>query len=99
MTRVIVSPRAQTDFDEVAAYLRAEAGLRVAEKYADKFRGHLLRLRDFPGIGAPRPGFGRGVRMIAERPYVIFYEERDIVLILRVLDGRRKITRKLVREV
>jgi len=37
--------------------------------------------------------------MIAERPYVIFYEERDIVLILRVLDGRRKITRKLVREV
>jgi plasmid stabilization system protein ParE len=94
MARVIVSPFAIADQDEILRYLAQEAGVAVAEKYDAAFRALLLRLSDFPGIGAPRPMLGDSIRIYAINPYVVIYEgspDSDTVLIHRVVHGRRDI--------
>jgi toxin ParE1/3/4 len=68
VAHVIVSPFAITDQDEILGYLAREAGLVVAEKYDAAFRALLQRLADFPGIGAPRPALGDGVRIYVISP-------------------------------
>jgi|GEM_PF-4839202 len=55
--------------------------------------------QDFPLIGEARPWLGKGVRRVVERPYLIFYRlGENVVLVLRVLHGARRITRRLLRE-
>ena len=64
----------------------------------------LLRLYDrlalFPRSGMRRESLGRNIRIGVVEPYIVIYQYRqpDTVLIVRVLDGRRNITRRLVRE-
>jgi toxin ParE1/3/4 len=53
----------------------------------------------FPRRGGPRPSFGRYARVGVVSPFVVIYDYRsDVVTVLRVLDGRRNITRRLVRQ-
>jgi toxin ParE1/3/4 len=53
----------------------------------------------FPKSGARRPGLGRDARIGVVAPYVVVYDyQQDTVMILRIVDGRRNITRRLVRE-
>ena len=99
MTRIIVSRQADTDIDEIFDTLFERAGLLVVERYAGDLRAIYERLEMFPAIGAPRHELGRSVRIVVLYPYVIIYRydpNRDIVTILRVLDGRRDITRRLI---
>jgi plasmid stabilization system protein ParE len=57
MARVIVSPYAVADQDDILRYLFREAGLPTFEKYDAAFRALLVRLADAPGIGVRRgPG-------------------------------------------
>ena len=52
----------------------------------------------FPRSGARRPGLGRNARIGVIAPYVVIYDyKRDEVLIQRIIDGRRNITRRLMR--
>ena len=74
MARVIVSPFAVADQDEILRYLAREAGFAIAEKYDAAFRALLSRLSDFPGIGAPRPVLGASIRIYVINPYVVIYE-------------------------
>jgi toxin ParE1/3/4 len=56
-------------------------------------------LAEFPDIGPPRPEFGRNARIALVHPFVIVYDHADdTVTVLRVLHGRRNITRRLVRQ-
>jgi toxin ParE1/3/4 len=74
------------------------AGRLVAAAYFARFRTMLERLRTFPDSGGRRPRLGAGIRIAVVRPYVIFYRaSSDEVLIVRVLHGRRRITRRMVR--
>jgi plasmid stabilization system protein ParE len=58
----------------------------------------LDRLAEFPDIGAPRPKLGSLTRVGIVLPYVAIYEHKeDVVTVLRVLHGRRKITARLIR--
>jgi toxin ParE1/3/4 len=94
MARVIVSPFAITDQDEILGYLAREAGISTAEKYDAAFRALLSRLAAFPGIGAPRPELGAAIRTYVVHPYVVIYEgdpDGDTVVIHRVIHGRRDI--------
>jgi len=55
----------------------------------------------FPDIGAPRPRFGPHTRIAILSPYILFYDHIDgaeAVTIIRVIDGRRNVTPRLVRE-
>ena len=98
MRPVELSPRAKADIDEILDYLSIHAEFGVAADYGRWFDELLKLLNQFPGGGSPRPKYGRNVRGIVEWPYIFFYEVLpDRVRVLRILDGRRKLTRKLVR--
>ncbi len=98
MRPVELSPRAKADIDEILDYSGMHAERGVAADYGRRFDELLKLLNQFPGGGSLRPKYGRNVRGIVEWPYVLFYEiQPDRVWILRIIDGRRKLTRKLVR--
>ena len=98
MTRLVVTRRAKQDFDDIDQYLTQRGGARVALRYAEKFRKQLITIVDF-GSGTRRPQLGRNVRFTVTSPYLLIYHcEHDAVTLMRILDGRRRITRKLVAE-
>ncbi len=99
MAKVIVSPFALADQDEILTYLVGEAGFPVAQKYDLAFRALLERLSHFPGIGAPRPELGDGVRIYVINPYIAIYEggpDSDVIVIHRVVHGRRDIQPSMI---
>jgi toxin ParE1/3/4 len=53
----------------------------------------------FPASGARRKSLGPDTRIAVLSPYIVVYDYADgMVHIVRVLDGRRNVTRRLVRE-
>lgn len=100
MTRVVVSPRADVDIDGILDRLSVLAGITVAERYAGDLQAIYERLEMFPAIGAPRPRLGQNIRIVVLEPYVVFYRyspDEETVTVVRVLDGRRNVTRHLMR--
>jgi toxin ParE1/3/4 len=80
--------------------LTAKAGGRTATKYDDLFTRLFDLLADFLGIGAPRPVLGTRIRIGIVLPYLVIYqynERDDTVTIMRIVHGRRNITRVLLR--
>jgi toxin ParE1/3/4 len=98
--RVKISLAADADFREVADYLRGKAGALTLAKYETAFARVIDLIDAQPEIGAPRPHLGKHVRLHVVDPYNV-YSEYDattgVVTILRVLHGRRKITRRMMR--
>ena len=91
---------ASLDLEEIASYLLREAGAAVAERFARDFEHILDQLAAFPGSGAPRPRLGRDIRIAIVTPYIFIYRyvmESGQVTVLRVVHGRRKITRRLLK--
>jgi len=73
-----------------------EADQDTADIVADSL---FERLAMFPRSGASRTHLGRSIRIGVVTPYVAVYElDNDHVIVLRVLDGRRNITRRLIRQ-
>jgi toxin ParE1/3/4 len=69
------------------------AGDRILQAITD--RCELLAKQ--PGIGRPCPRLGPGVRSSRVDPYLIFYRpDGSDIIILRVLHGARRITRRLL---
>lgn len=100
MTRLVVTADAETDTAEILNYLSTEAGPRVAEDFGRRFRIAIERFVRIPGVGAPRPVLGKTTRASIVFPYVLIYdytEDDDTVTLLRILHGRRNITRGLLR--
>jgi toxin ParE1/3/4 len=59
-----------------------------ATKFLHALDVRISSLNDFPDRGAARPEFGRGVRVLIEGKYVIFYRKiKANVEILRVVHG------------
>jgi plasmid stabilization system protein ParE len=101
MTRIIVSPQADADWDEILDRLAEQAGHATADRYAANLDAIYDNLTMSPAMGAPRPQYGRRTRIIVLSPYLVIYDhltEIEIVHIVRILDGRRNITRRLVRQ-
>jgi len=99
MTQLVVTADAEADLYEILDYLEQEAGARVAEDYARRFRLCLERHVESPGIGAPRPALGPGTRIGIVRPCILVYdytEADDTLTLLRILHGKRNITRRLI---
>ena len=72
MTRVILSPFASFDQEEIIHYLDAEVGVRVAEKHDADFRSLYNNLSVFPCIGTWRPDLGKNIRIWVLRPISSF---------------------------
>ncbi len=82
-------------------YLDDAGGVAVAERFRQDFVAAFERLATFPGSGAPRPKLGAHVRLLVLKPYSIYYEGRPkgvTVLVLRIVRGRRRVTKKLLAE-
>jgi toxin ParE1/3/4 len=99
MAHVIISSPADADTDYILADLASKAGRRVAAKYDALFENLYDRLADSPDIGPPRPSLGANVRIGIVAPYIVIYEHApaaDLVTVLRIVHGRRRITGKLL---
>lgn len=100
MARLIVAPEAQADINSILSYLRLTAGPVVADRYVDGFDVATERLVLFPGTGSPRSELGADARTTMVDPYLLIYDyhlDQDLVVVLRVVHGRRNITMDLIR--
>jgi toxin ParE1/3/4 len=100
MAKLAISFSAQADAVRIARYLAANAGQAVANKYVAAFDHLYMRFADHPESGAPRPSLGRYVRIGIVLPYIVIYEyykTDDVVMIMRVIHGQRKITRRMLK--
>jgi toxin ParE1/3/4 len=99
MARLLLTEAADADTDDILADLAVKAGLAVAIKYEQLFYALYRRLIDHPASGARRPALGRSVRIGVVSPYLVVYRHAkatDTVTVLRILRGRRRITRRLL---
>jgi toxin ParE1/3/4 len=98
MANVLVTELAKADVRDILTNLNARAGFKVASQYAEDFKAAYGAIAQFPGLGAPRPKLGPKARIRVVSPYVVIYDhDNDGAIVLRVLHGHRKITRRLVR--
>jgi toxin ParE1/3/4 len=98
MARVLISSTADADTADILAYLADKAGRNTAAKYNALFEKLYGRLSDHPDSGPPRPALGPNMRIGIVPPYIVIYERTapDVVTVLRLLHGRRRITAKLL---
>jgi toxin ParE1/3/4 len=96
MTRLVVAAEAETDTTAIISYLERNAGALVAAEYGMRFIHAIDRIVEMPSSGALRPSLGERVRIGIVSPYIVIYEYdrlRDEVTLLRILHGRRNISR------
>jgi toxin ParE1/3/4 len=99
MARLVVAPRLRSDTETILNYLEKVAGLRVAARYGGRFEETIARLTSFPESGAPRPVLGVNTRIAIVQPYLLIYDftrDDNTLTLLRVLHGRRNVTRALL---
>jgi toxin ParE1/3/4 len=99
MARVIITAPADADTADILADLCGEAGQVIAEKYNSRFESLYDQLADHPDGCPQRPKLGLHIRIGLVLPYVVIYrhvEGDDIVSVIRVVHGRRRLTRKLL---
>lgn len=98
MARIVFTLDADADSASIIADLAAKAGPHVADRYEADFDAVFDRLAEHPESGAPRKKLGARVRICVVSPYAIIYEyeaSEDAVTIMRIVHGRRDITRRL----
>jgi toxin ParE1/3/4 len=96
VARIVVTSTADADAAHIFKTLAEKAGKIVAIRYDAHFDRVYDRLATHPGSGASRSRLGPRIRICVVWPYVVIYdylESEDVVTIMRVIDGRRKITR------
>jgi toxin ParE1/3/4 len=99
LARLFFAPGAIDDARAILNTLTEKAGYPVAEAYFDRFKSTFDRLAMFPMSGGRRPKLGASVRIAVVRPYIVIYRTiSDDVEIMRVLHGRRRITRRTMTE-
>jgi toxin ParE1/3/4 len=93
MARVVYTESADADSASIFRYLTNKAGPRTVVKYRVLLNRLYDRLSDHPDSGAPRPALGQNIRIGVVSPYCA-----ELVTILRIVYGRRRITAKLLSE-
>ena len=98
MARLLLRRQLRVIWQKISDDITTAAGERVALSFVGRLRRSLERLIEFPRMGRRRPGFGPGVRSWTLTPYVVFYRQLGSdVEIIRVVHGRRRLTRSLLR--
>ena len=88
----IWSPEAIADINEIWNYYERVAGRNTAEKIAREIGEVVVTIEEHPFAGRSRSELRTGLRSLAARPHVVFYQVVDEVpQIMRVLDGRQDI--------
>ena len=97
-----VSPAADADLDELAAYLARAAGIETALRFLDASSATFEAIARSPGIGERRPSARldaadlRVCRVEGFENYLAFYRTTDAgILIVRVFHGARDLGRMI----
>lgn len=81
--------------DKIFDDLEQARGTSFADLYVDELRSRIRSLSASPERYRLRPRLGKGLRLMPELPYhILFKVEADAVVVVRVVHGRRKITRR-----
>jgi toxin ParE1/3/4 len=92
---LVISPRAQADVDEEAAYYQTTDSLATATRFLDDLRHVFERLVEFPHLGTPwktpnRQLVGLWRRLLPNFPYSVFYlSTEEAIEIVRILHNSR----------
>ncbi len=101
MARIIWSPRATWQLDELLEYIAVDSEFQ-AKRVAQKINASVKRLEIFPEIGAVVPKFSaQGLREVLAFRYRIFYQlhkDNEIVRIVAVGHGARQLTDEMIGE-
>ncbi len=86
VARVIPSPSAQADLEEIRDYSIEQFSAEVADAYFLGFDEVFDLLASHPLAGQAHPELGKGVRCILHRKHRIFYTVNgDTVVIIRII--------------
>jgi len=99
MARVIVSDVADADTADAVANIAGQAGPSAARRFSARFERLYDRLADFPASCQARPSLGKDIRVGVVFPYLVIYrftKSDNTVGIVRVLHGKRNISRELL---
>lgn len=99
MARVRFTASAAGDSAAILSDLNAKAGHQIATKFGNRFTKLYERLAGHPESGPLRPVLGRNIRIGIVSPFIIVYrytEADDVVTVLRIVHGHRKIAGKLL---
>jgi toxin ParE1/3/4 len=99
MARVTFTASAAADSAAILSDLNAKAGRQIATKFGNGFTKLYDRLAGHPESGPPRPALGPNIRIGIVSPYIIIYryiEADDVITVLRIVHGHRKIAGKLL---
>ena len=99
MTRVVISPAAEHDLEDIWLTIAAEHPL-TATQVLRAIGAKITHLADHPRLGPRRTDIRPAARMLVEGPYLILFQTHpdtdegpvDEVEIIRVVDGRRDLT-------
>ena len=96
MRGIVVTPRAQGDVVEIAAYTLERWGEAQMVRYIDDLHHRFGHLARFPEAGRLRRDVGPRYRSVVQGSHVIFYRvtPKDVVIV-RVLHGRMSAERHL----
>lgn len=89
--RIVVTPEARDEIDELHSYIAAAANTEIASRFTDGIIDHIATLSEFPNRGTPRDDLRPGLRTISWRRRVTIafvVEERDVVVIGAFYAGR-----------
>ncbi len=100
MTRVLRSPQAELDLEDIWLTI-AVNNPAAATKIVRAIGARIAQLAQHPRLGPRRPDIQPTARILVEGPYLILFETHpdtdegpiDQVEIVRVIDGRRDLTR------
>jgi toxin ParE1/3/4 len=86
LLKVVFSPQALQDLDEIWEYSFANWGLEKAESYTNEIRTAVTRLTQFPGRGRLCDFIRNGYRRLDHGSHTIFYICADAsVDVMRIL--------------
>lgn len=94
------APIAVDDMDEIFSYITQE-NVAAAGSMLEQLDRQIKQLAEFPQMGSILPEdeyslVGHGYRFIVIQPYLVFYRIlEDIIVIHRILHGRRDYLREL----
>jgi toxin ParE1/3/4 len=90
--RVIVTDLADADTAQILDEMDREAGYRAADRFNARVEDLYDRLGSHPDSCQARPKLGPNIRVGVVHPYLGV----DTASIIRIIHGRRKITRRLL---
>jgi len=90
VARLVFSPRASEDLEEIGDYIARDNPAR-ATSFVDELREHCAAILAAPTSYAPREEFGVGVRMAVHGRYLILFRANaEFVRIERILHSARR---------